>query len=336
MYMAKQPTFDSSMRMVILHGKEPFLMSRFTNDLERALEKEHGEIDRVIFDGESADLATVLDEVRTFDLLMRHKLVIVDNADTFLAAKGSETKSTRKVMERYAESPVSSATLLLRASTWRPGNLDKAVNKIGLVYKLQQYNESDTIRWCVARCKKEHGCTLDSQGAQLLVQRIGHSLTRLDNELGKLSSNVAPEQSISKDEVIELVGLSREEQAWEIQSVLLTGNENASISKLGELLDVSKQPRELLMWSVVDLTRRLSAAAAMIASGSSSGEIRKALKLFGDGGNRMLTVAKKRSQSHLADLFTEAVAVDARTRSGMLDGRRGLELLTLRVCRAIK
>jgi len=278
----------------------------------------------------------VLDEVRTFDLLMRHKLVIVDNAATFLAAKGSETKSTRTVMERYAESPVSSATLLLRASTWRPGNLDKAVNKIGLVYKLQQYNESDTIRWCVARCKKEHGCTLDSQGAQLLVQRIGHSLTRLDNELGKLSSNVAPEQSISKDEVIELVGLSREEQAWEIQSVLLTGNENASISKLGELLDVSKQPRELLMWSVVDLTRRLSAAAAMIASGSSSGEIRKALKLFGDGGNRMLTVAKKRSQSHLADLFTEAVAVDARTRSGMLDGRRGLELLTLRVCRAIK
>ena len=93
--------------------------------------------------------------------------------------------------------------------------------------------------------------------------------------------------------MVELVGLSREEQAWEIQSVLLSGNEGASISKLGELLDVSKQPRELLMWSVVDLTRRLSAAAAMISSGYSSGEIRKALKLFGDGGNRMLTVAKK-------------------------------------------
>jgi len=334
-HMAKQPTFESSMRMVILHGKEPFLMSRYTSDLEQAIENEHGEIDRVVFDGETSDLAMVLDEVRTFDLLMRHKLVIVDHADAFLAAKGSENKSTRKAMERYAESPVSSATLLLRASTWRPGNLDKAVNKIGLVYKLQQYNESDTLRWCVARCEKEHGCTIDPRGAQLLVHRIGLSLTRLDNELGKLASKVAPEQTISKTDVVELVGLSREEQAWEIQSVLLSGNEGASISKLGELLDVSKQPRELLMWSVVDLTRRLSAAAAMISSGYSSGEIRKALKLFGDGGNRMLAVAKKRSQTHLADLFTEAVAVDARTRSGMLDGRRGLELLALRVCRAI-
>jgi DNA polymerase-3 subunit delta len=322
--------------MVILHGKEPFLMSRYTSDLEQALEEEHGEIERVVFDGETTDLASVLDEVRTFDLLMRHKLVILDSADVFLAAKGSDNKLTRKAMERYTESPVSTATLLLRATSWRPGNLDKAVSKIGLVYKLQPYNETDTMRWCVARCKKEHGCTLDPQGAQLLVQRIGLSLTHLDNELGKLSAKVAPENAISKDDVIELVGLSREEQAWEIQSVLLTGNENASITKLCELLDVSKQPRELLMWSVVDLTRRLSAAASMIASGSSSGEIRKTLKLFGDGGNRLLTVAKRRTATQLANLFTEAVAVDARTRNGLLDGRRGLEALALRVCREIK
>jgi DNA polymerase-3 subunit delta len=239
-------------------------------------------------------------------------------------------------MERYAESPVPTATLLLRAPSWRPGKLDKAVNKIGLVYKLQNYNETDTMRWCVARCKKEHGCTLDSQGAQLLVQRIGISLTRLDNELGKLSAKVAPENTISKNDVVEMVGLSREEQAWEIQSVLLSGNESASITKLSELLDVSKQPRELLMWSVVDLTRRLSAAASMIANGSSSGEIRKSLKLFGDGGNRMLNVAKRRTPTQLADLFTEAVAVDARTRSGLLDGRRGLEALALRVCHEVR
>ncbi len=334
--MAKQPTFNASMQMVILHGKESFLMSRFTSDLEKVLEEEHGEIDRVVFDGETVDLASVLDEVRTFDLLMRHKLVIVDNADVFLAAKGTGDKSPRKAMERYAQSPVSSATLLFRACSWRPGNLDKVVNKIGLVYKLQQYNETDTMRWCVARCKKEHECILDSEGAQLLVQRIGISLTRLDNELGKLSAKVAPENTITKNDVVEMVGLSREEQAWEIQSVLLTGNENASITKLHELLDVSKQPRELLMWSVVDLTRRLSAAASMIACGLSSGEIRKSLKLFGDGGNRMLTVAKRRTPAQLADLFTEAVAVDARTRSGFLDGRRGLEVLTLRVCREVK
>jgi len=333
--MAKQPKFSASMSTVILHGKEPFLMSRYTADLLQTLEKEHGDVESIVFEGDTVALSTVLDEIRTFDLLMRHKLIIVDQADSFLAAKGTENKNTRKALERYAESPVSSATLLLRATTWRPGKLDKLVAKNGLVYKLQQYNETDTLRWCVARCEKEHGCELGHQGAQLLVQRIGLSLTRLDTELGKLSARVAPSTTITKDDVVEMVGLSKEEQAWEIQSVLLTGNEGASMTKLGELLDVSKQPRELLMWSVVDLTRRLSAASTMLSSGSSAGEVRSFLKLFGDGGNRMLAAAKRKTPTQYANLFTDAVAIDARTRSGLLDGRRGLESLALRVCREL-
>jgi DNA polymerase III delta subunit len=334
--MAKQPTFKASMRMAIIHGKESFLMTRYTRDFADVLAKEHGEIDRVVFDGATVDLATVLDEVRTFDLMMRHKLVIVDNADAFLASKDTGKISNRQAMERYAESPVYSATLLLRASAWRPGKLDKAVAKVGVVFKLQSLSELDSVRWCVGRCGKEHGCELDAQAAQLLVQRIGLSLTRLDTELGKLSAKVAPETKITKDDVLEMVGLSREEQAWEIQSVVLSGNSGLAMAKLGELLDVSRQPRELLMWSVVDLTRRLSAASTMLQNGMSAGDIRKTLKLFGDGGNRILHLAKQRTPSQLANLFTEAVAVDARTRSGLLDGRRGLELLTLRVCRAVK
>ncbi|MBT4523606.1 MAG: DNA polymerase III subunit delta [Phycisphaerae bacterium] len=334
--MAKQPTFKSSMRMAIIHGKESFLMSRYTSDFESAIVEEFGDVDRVVFDGATTDLATILDEVRTFDLMMRHKLVVVDNADVFLVTKDSVKTSNRQALERYAESPVQTATLLLRASTWRPGKLDKAVAKVGIVVKLQNLNELDSIRWCVGRCGKEHGCTLEAQAAQFLVQRIGVSLTRLDSELGKLSAKVAPETRITKADVAEVVGLSREEQAWEIQSIILSGNSGAAMTKLGELLDVSRQPKELLMWSVVDLTRRLSAASTMMQNGLSAGEIRKNLKLFGDGGNRILQLAKQRTPSQLANLFTEAVAVDARTRSGLLDGRRGLELITLRVCREIK
>jgi DNA polymerase III delta subunit len=334
--MAKQPTFTPSMRMAIIHGKEPFLMSRYTNDFEEILATQFGDVDRVVFDGATVDLATVLDEVRTFDLLMRHKLVVVDNADVFLVAKDSEKKSNRQAMERYAQAPVDSATLLLRATTWRPGKLDKEVAKNGIVFKLQNLSEHDSIRWCIGRCGKEHDCTLDPQAAQLLVQRIGVSLTRLDAELGKLSAKVAPATEVTKADVVEMVGLSREEQAWEIQSILLSGNSGAAMAKLGELLDISRQPRELLMWSVVDLTKRLSAAASMLQNGASPSQIRSSLKLFGDGGNRILTLAKQRTPLQLANLYTEAVAVDARTRSGVLDGRRGLELLTMRVCREIK
>ncbi len=334
--MAKQSTFTGSTKIAIIHGKEHFLMEHYTVDLESALAKEYGDIDRVVFDGETIDLATVLDEVRTFDLLMRYKLVIIDHADTFLARKNKDNKPTRQAIERYAESPVESATLLLRAKSWRPGKLDKIVSKVGTVCKLQNYTEQDTVRWCIARCEKAHKCKIDSKGASTLVSRIGLSLTSLDSELCKLSACVSPETSISNEDVLQMVRLGKEEQAWEIQSVLLTGNEGAAMTKLCELMDISKQPKELLMWSVVDLTRRLSAASTMLSSGLSGGDVRKSLKLFGDAGNRILSVAKRQKPNRLADLFTEAVAVDVQTRSGLLDGRRGLESIALHVCKAIR
>ncbi|MDP7008155.1 MAG: DNA polymerase III subunit delta [Phycisphaerales bacterium] len=333
--MAGQPKFDATMRFVVLYGKDSFLLSRYASDFESILQDAFGDVDRVTFDGENVDLAAVLDELRTYDLLMRHKLVVVDHADSFLAAKDSGASSTRKSLERYAESPVDSATLLLRAPTWRKGNLDKAVNKVGLVYKLQELSEHDSVRWCIGRCGKEHGATLDSKAAQLLVQRIGTNLTRLDGELAKLAAKVAPETTVSYEDVVELVGMSREEQAWEIQSVVLSGNSSAVLTKLGELIDISRQPRELLVWSIVDLSRRLAAASAMHASGTASGEIRRALKLFGTSGDRIIAISKRHTPSDFANLFTDTVAMDAKMRSGNLDTRRGVELLALQVCTKI-
>lgn len=310
-------------------------MSRYSSDLAAVLGQEHGEVDRVSFDGDNVDLATVLDELRTYDLLMRHKLVVVDNAEAFLAAKDTGKVSVRKALERYAQSPVECATLLLRASTWRKGNLDKLVNKSGLVFKLQELNVHDSIRWCIGRCAKEHGCTLDRKASQLLVERIGVSLTRLDGELGKLAARVAPKTTITLADVVEMVGLSSQEQAWEIQSVVLSGKPGTVLSKIGELIDISRQPRELLVWSVVDLSRRLAAASAMHANGSTAGNIRKELKLFGSGADRVIAIAKRGTPDEFANLFTDAVAMDAKMRSGKLDPRRGVELLALQVCRAV-
>ena len=334
--MAKQPTFNAKMRMVILHGKEQFLMHRYSEMLQEALVSEYGDIDVVTFDGEQADLASVLDEVRTFDLLMRHKLIVIDKADSFVASKESSKTSPRKALERYAESPVEHSTVLLRASTWRPGNLDKAVNKIGLVYKLAQLSETDSMRWCIGRAKKSYECECEPNAAQLLVQKIGTSLTRLDHELQKLSAAVESSKIIKQEDIVQMVGLSREEQAWEIQSALLSGNLKEAMSKLGELLHVSRQPKELLMWSIIDLTRRLNAASELLDCGRSQGEIRKSLKLFGPSGDSIIAKAKAHKTNELAALFTHAVAIDVQTRSGLLEGEHGLEQLTVHVCEQLR
>ena len=71
---------DATMRIVVLHGRELFLLWEWSRMLAERLREAHGDVGVVRFDGASAPVAEVLDELRSFGLLEPHKLVIVDDA----------------------------------------------------------------------------------------------------------------------------------------------------------------------------------------------------------------------------------------------------------------
>ena len=69
-----------------------------------------GLFDPVRFDGSDAALADVLDEVRTATLLGGLRVVVVDNADTFITAN-------RAALERYSSDPSNTGCLILLCNT---------------------------------------------------------------------------------------------------------------------------------------------------------------------------------------------------------------------------
>ena len=54
-------SLDPSMRIVILHGKEPFLIAERSRRYADVLREAHGDVARFDFDGETAEIADVLD-----------------------------------------------------------------------------------------------------------------------------------------------------------------------------------------------------------------------------------------------------------------------------------
>ena len=76
--------------------------------------------------GAGHSLADVLDELFTLPFFSRRRLVVVEEADTFV------TKH-RKDLEAYVGSPSASGTLLLQVKVWTATtNLAKLVDKVGL------------------------------------------------------------------------------------------------------------------------------------------------------------------------------------------------------------
>src|SRR3954466_1819549 len=91
-----------------LVGPDPFLQLQ---KLAGILKQLPADVQRIDVDGERAELADVLDELRSFAMFGGgHKLVVVRDADEFLSR-------FREQLEQYVAHPSSSATLVLRVSS---------------------------------------------------------------------------------------------------------------------------------------------------------------------------------------------------------------------------
>ena len=302
------------MRIVVLTGKDAFLRLERSRALQDALVAAHGQVDRFDLDGAGASLSSVLDELRSYGLLSQHKLVVVDNAEQFLGAE-----DRRRAMERYAESPQPESTLLMRAGQrWNPGRFDKLVEAAGgAVLKCEPPAEADAIRWCGERARARHGATLAAGAAELLVQKIGPDLARLDSEIAKLAAAAAPATAIDRTLVAQFVGLSREEQAWELQSAILQGGAPGALAKLDELVRVSEVPAVMIGWTMTDLMRKVHDASRLLAAGENDFAVAKQLRIWGDSQRPLLAAARRIGPRAAAALLDECVRTDARTKSGL-------------------
>jgi DNA polymerase III subunit delta len=331
----KAPSLGADTRICALHGPEQWLKSRYLQDLRKALDAAHGETETFSFEGNSATLADVLDELRSYALMQHHKIVLVDNADEFLKKEGF-----RRAMERYAEAPVDHATLVLRSDAWNRGTLDKLIAKVGEVIKCEPLKPAEAKSWLVKRCQAEHGRVIEPPAAALLVDRMGPELMPLDTELAKLSLMVKPNEPIVRGLVEQVVGKSSDEKAWEVQEAVLTGLSSRSagqaISKVSELVDLAGQAEVLVVYFVADLIRKLNVAVMMKQSGVPDGVIGKELKLWGPRQQLFMDVLRRLDPKTLAAAFDDVLEADRRSKSGLGKPQRNLECFCVRLADTVK
>jgi len=163
----------------------------------------------------------------------------------------------------------------------------------------------------------------------LLVQRIGVFLARLDGELQKLANFVGEGGAISRQDVISMVGLSREEEAWAIQSAILTGSAPASLGLLRELFAVPNKNEIPVTWAMCDLMRKTYAAGALSSQGVSPSEIRTQLKLFWGSDRPVMNMARSMGSRESAHLLRRGIETDMKTKRGLGKPARSIEALAV-------
>ncbi len=315
--------------IALFTGDDDFLLHSLTLRLRESLEAEFGAdgVEVIRFDGESAQPVDVLDECRSFDLMSRHKLVIVDHADRFVAGE------SRAVVERYAESPSDNATLVLRSSAWRPGKLDKRIAEIGAIEKAEPLTPAKAAGWAAARAAKRHGVELSRDAAVALVQQVGTDLARIDQEIGKLSCAVEnPAGPITAEHVREWVGRAADEDLWAVQGPIASGDAEAALGVIDDAQRLWRQAPTGILYAELDLIRKAAAVARLVEQGENPFVASRKAKLWGPSADAIAQAARRAGAAELQELLTDALATDVKTKTGWRDADSAVRTIAVRWC----
>lgn len=322
-------------RIVAIHGDDEMLKRESLAELRAELEKggEPGDAEVFTFDGKTAALADVLDELRSYSLMQKPKIVIVDEADNFLSAH-------REALERYAQAPVDTATLVLRPAKWQSsGRLEKMIDKGGGNRPCKSKSPGDAAAWLAERAVRVHRAKIDKAAVNAMVDRLGVNLGLLDSELGKLAVMAGEGKAITVELVEQAVGRSGDEEAYAVQGAIMEILANASgpgggdrrhvVEEVRHLIDDSGQPDVLVAYFVTDLVRKLYLALMMKRAGTPDAQIARDLKFWGPSQYLMGKVLARVSAKKAAELFDKAVDFDVRSKTGRGDALQNIECFSV-------
>ncbi len=245
----------------VVFGEEEFLRSAATAAIrDCVLGKGADDFGVGRFDGKTAALADVLDELAMLPFLGPRRLVILQNADEFVSAH-------RDALERYVQKPHRTGVLLLSVQSW-PSNtrLARFVAQGGLAIDCKSPEDRSLAPWCRKWAKDRYGKRLATDAADLLVELVGGGLGQLDGELNKLAAYVGERPDISAEDVDQLVAAGRVETVWKIIDAATAGDAAAALSMLQSLTAAGEQPL-LIFGAISSQLRKLAKAFRLMSAG---------------------------------------------------------------------
>jgi len=228
----------------VLHGSDRYRRRRYREAIVDAL---LGDADRqlalVSYD-DSAELADVLDTVRTVPFLAPRRVVILDDADRFLTQH-------RGALEEYFANPASNGSLILIVNTWQDRwRIAKLAVQVGEVLDCSPPSPGELPKW-LTKAAKSRGKTLSKDAAGLLAAWVGPDLAQLENEIEKLALYVGTRKDIAAEDVAAVVSPTAGPVAFALSNAIDARNPKAALEALNDLL---AQPGEeyrvlgLLAW----------------------------------------------------------------------------------------
>lgn len=202
----------------LFHGEESLLIDQAATLLEERLLQEHERVfDQVILYGMDVTARQVLEQLMLFPMLASKRVVIIREAQQLIDIKE---------LEVFVQRPAATSILVLCHKT---KSLDKrtklfeAIKKTGFIIAADALKAKELLPW-ILKTAAGFKVKIEEEAAQAMIELIGEEISLLYPEIYKLSISHSDGKPVTAHAIIDLVGMSREYNVFELQNALEAGN----------------------------------------------------------------------------------------------------------------
>ena len=205
----------------VLQGEETFYIDLIANYIEaNALQESEHSFNQVIVYGKDVNVATILTNAKRFPMMAPRQLVMVREAQDI---PDLQKDMGMKLMLDYIAKPVPSTVLVLchmHKTLDKRKELGKKIDQLttSATFKKIYENQLPTF---VLEYTRDKGYKIDDAAVRVLCEYVGNDLSRMANEIDKVLIVVSKGETITAEQVMSQVGISREYNIFELQKAII-------------------------------------------------------------------------------------------------------------------
>ncbi len=201
-----------------LEGEEEFFINEVMDYAEhKLLPEEEKSFNLSVFYGKDADWAAIINACRRYPMFAERQVVLLKEAQ--------QMRDISK-LEPYIQHPLDSTIFVVSYKDKKVdgrSKLAKLLKDNGVMLSTKKMYDNQLPEW-VSGLLKTKGLTISPRASALLIDHVGNDLMRLTSELEKIQINLGGRTNIQEEEIEQFVGVSKEYNAFELQSALAAKN----------------------------------------------------------------------------------------------------------------
>jgi DNA polymerase-3 subunit delta len=198
----------------LFEGEEPFFIDQLTDYIEEHVLDDAGKaFDQVVMYGRESDGMQVVDEAKRFPMLGERRVIIV---------KEAQDLKQMEALLTYVKQPVPKNILVLAHKYKKldgKTTLAKQLRQHSVNFESKKLYDNQISGW-IEEHLKTYAYHITPKASALLAEFVGADLSRLSNELQKLTLVVPPSSNITPEDIERNIGISKDYNSFELLNAL--------------------------------------------------------------------------------------------------------------------